>query len=347
MTRARWLALAATALLACSNGRSAVTSTPAPATATAPAAIAPARGEVVRATFRSEALGVDKQVVVYLPAGYAAQPERRWPVFYYLHGLGGDETNWTGGGKLDAAADAMGLAAIVVMPDGDDGFYVDSTKPVDLAGCLARGDGLFFPERDRATTCVAASKYDTYIARDLVRWVDATYRTDARRAGRGIAGLSMGGFGALQLALRHPDLFAAAASHSGVVSLLYAGPMPYQAGAPVTLVTTIEQRIRTLGPLGPWLGGLFGKDLATWRAHDPGILLEQLAPGTLALYLDCGTEDGFGLQHAMQYLHDRLAARGIAHAYYLGPGKHDMAFWSARVPHSLAFLRDSLAAAAR
>jgi len=92
----------------------------APKPAAPPAAATPSR--VVTEHFHSDALGVDKDVVVYLPRGYDAQPARKWPVFYYLHGLGGNETSWVKQGKLDAAADGLALEAIVVMPDGDDGF---------------------------------------------------------------------------------------------------------------------------------------------------------------------------------------------------------------------------------
>jgi S-formylglutathione hydrolase FrmB len=71
-----------------------------------------APGHVVAEHFHSDALGVDKDVVVYLPRGYDAQPAKHWPVFYYLHGLGGNEANWVKGGKIDEAAEQLGLAAI-------------------------------------------------------------------------------------------------------------------------------------------------------------------------------------------------------------------------------------------
>src|SRR5205814_1353815 len=113
-------------VLACSS-KPPAGETPKAPTAPPAADAAPTPSRVVTEHFHSGALGVDKAVVIYLPRGYDAQPARRWPVFYYLHGLGGNETNWTQKGELDAAADQLGLAAIVVMPDGDDGFYVDST----------------------------------------------------------------------------------------------------------------------------------------------------------------------------------------------------------------------------
>jgi len=339
MTRALFLLV----LAACSNGAPA-TAPPKPATpvvAPSPAVVAPAHGSIVKARLQSAALGVTKSVIVYLPAGYETSG-KRYPVFYYLHGLGGDETNWVEGGALDKTADALGLEAIVVMPDGDDGFYVDSPKQVDYDACMKDGTGLFFPQRKKASTCIRASRYETYMIEDVVGWVDRTYRTIATREGRAIAGLSMGGFGALQLAMRHPDKFAAAASHSGVDALLYGGPIPYAKGK-VVLVTDAKTWGDGLGPFGTWIRGIFGTDLATWRSHDPAALVAKLSPSGPAIYLDCGTEDEFLLHHGMQYLHDLLLDKGIEHAYYIGPGRHDFAFWSVRVKHSLAFLRDKTA----
>jgi S-formylglutathione hydrolase FrmB len=314
--------------------------TPGPTPVTAEAASA---SRVVTERFHSDALGVDKAVVVYLPRGYDAQPGRRWPVFYYLHGLGGNETNWTQSGKLDAAADALALAAIVVMPDGDDGFYIDSPSKIDFDACMKDGSGLFMPARQAPdATCVHARNYETYIAKDLVGWTDAHYRTIARRDGRAIAGLSMGGFGAMSIGLRHPDEFAAAASHSGAIGLLYRGPRPFAAGK-AELFSDVDAWAKAAGPIGAWIGLLLGNDVARWKAHDVVELAGQLPAGKVALYLDCGTEDDFNLQDNVQYVHEALTARHVEHEYFLGPGKHNFEFWAARVPRSLAFLRDHTA----
>jgi S-formylglutathione hydrolase FrmB len=328
---------------ACSNNTSApavVASDPGPQVAPAVAA----KGKVVTELFQSAALGVPKNVVVYLPAGYDAQPAKRWPVFYYLHGLGGTETNWVKSGKLDAAADSLGLQAIVVMPDGDNGFYVDSDFAVDYDACIKDGTGLLFPDAPRMQTCVKQLRYATYITEDLIGWVDRTYRTINTREGRAIAGLSMGGFGALVLGMKHPDLFAAAASHSGVDALLYAGPHPYERGQ-VKMVGDVKDWGGKLGPLGGWVRALFGPDIARWRAHDPAALVENVAPNRPALYLDAGTEDEFFLHNGAQLVHDLLVARTIEHTWYIGPGHHTFDFWAERVPVSLGFLRDHVAAA--
>ena len=329
------------AMVACSNG-SAPAPAPTTSTPTAPPVVpvaAGAAGTVKNVKLPSAALGVDKRYVVYLPAGYETS-RKRYPVFYYLHGLGGSEDNWVEGGQIDKAADALGLQAVLVMVDGDDAFYVNGVGAVDYDKCLQDGSGLFMPGHEaKHSTCVRKRDYDTYITKDLIAHVDATYRTIATREGRAIAGLSMGGFGALQLSMRHSDLFSAAASHSGLVALLYGGPVPYQAGK-VELLTDVRTWGGPFVEIRRWMLGLFGEDVAHWRKFDPAVLVGSLAPGRLALYLDCGTEDEFMFQNQNAYLHDLLLAKKIEHTYFIGPGHHTFAFWKQRVSESLKFLRD-------
>jgi S-formylglutathione hydrolase FrmB len=303
---------------------------------------ASARGTVREGTFHSEALGVDKRYVVWLPAGYDREPARRWPVIYMLHGLGGNERDWVDAGKLDQAAADLGLQAIVVMPDGDAGFYADAVTPPDYEACLARGSP-FNHREPPSSFCVKKGDYETYVVRDLVGHIDATFRTKTDRSARAIGGLSMGGFGALSLSLRHPDLFGAAASHSGVVALFYVGPHPYVRGQE-QLGADVERWGRHVGAIGELVRGIFGHDVANWRAHDPATLLGELQPGKVQLYLDCGTDDGFSLQDSAAFVHDLLDGRGVSHTYYSGPGRHDFSFWKQRLPHSLEFFARFFAA---
>jgi S-formylglutathione hydrolase FrmB len=321
-------------LVGCSHDK------PAPAPAPAPVTT---HGKITKERFHSNALGVDKDYVLYLPADY--ESGKKFPVFYYLHGLTGKETDWWHGGKIDEAADQLGLEAILVMPDGDDGFYSDAVTPVDYDACMKDGTGLFLPAyQPKDKTCVKNRAYETYIVKDLVGEIDGKYHTLATREARAIAGLSMGGFGALELAMRHQDLFSAAASHSGVDALLYAGPHPYVAGK-AEIATDVSQwgNAASIAEIGKWVRGIFGADLANWQAHDPAFLATKLEPGKLALYLDCGTEDDFVLNDGAQYLHEVLTARHIDHAFFLGKGRHNFEFWKPRLPESLKFLRDHTA----
>lgn len=321
--------VAALLVAACGRGSSSSAPPGAPPVSAGP-------GTVGEATFHSDALGADKRYRIYLPGGYAAGA-RRYPVIYMLHGLGDDEDGWLDSGKLDRAADQLGLQAIVVMPDGDASFYSNWADP--SGEC--RGNP-FNPSEAAARYCVTTPAYEDYVTRDLIAHVDATYRTIAEREARGVGGLSMGGYGALALAMRHRELFAAAASHSGVDALLYGGPFPFEAGKAV-LVDDLGKLTERMGPIGGLFLRIFGADLASWRAHDPAQLAASLAPGALAIYLDCGSEDNLGLHNQAQYLHEVLGARGIEHAWYLGPGGHNFDFWSQRIDDSLGWFAKQLA----
>src|SRR5262249_31725345 len=136
------------------------------------------------------------------------------------------------------------------------------------------------------------SRYDRYVARDVVAHIDSTYRTLADRAHRGIAGLSMGGYGAVTIAVDYPDVFAAAASHSGVLMPLYAGPHPY--ASPVRYVSNDSLHAAFQG-IWPLISPAFGTDTADWAARDPARLLRRLLDSgkpAPALFLDVGRDDG-------------------------------------------------------
>jgi S-formylglutathione hydrolase FrmB len=291
---------------------------------------------IVTRSFRSEALGgVDKTYIAYLPRGYDAT-SKAYPVLYLLHGYGGDETNWTRVGNLPQAADAIDLQAIVVMPDGDDSFYANWISPLPFDECLVSRPSAFGRTERADTYCVRGHRYEDYIVRDLVAHVEATYRAVPDRRARAIAGLSMGGFGALMLAMRHTDLFAITASHSGVVSPLYEAPHPYREG---------EVELRQSPTLGKEFPAelrdraarVLGSDIANWRAHDPSTLAAGLKPGSLAIYIDCGTEDGFKLADQARHVHEVLTKAGVPHAFELAPGGHSFALWKGRIKNSLAF----------
>ncbi len=327
----RWLLVLAAC--ACSHSPPPAPPTPAPAAPASPSRVA-------TASFASPSLGVDKRYVVYLPAGYDGG-DRRFPVIYMLHGLSGNETMWPDKGNLKETADWLGLAAIVVMPDGDSSFYVNWASPVDPATCTGNP---FNPREKAEDYCVKQARYEDYVTKDLIEHVDATYRTIPEARARGIGGLSMGGFGALALGLRHPELFSAVASHSGVDALLYAGPHPYEQGKE-QILEDVSQWGKDFEPFGGFMRAIFGSDAANWRAHDPAVLAPKVAQTKQALYLDCGTEDGFALHDGMQYLHDVLGAAGVAHTYYLGPGAHNFGFWRERLDDSLVFFAAHFAAA--
>lgn len=326
---ARWLALSVLGTAALVPGASA-------------AAQGPGRGAIDTLAFWSQSLGTTKRAIVWLPPSYGTAGNRHYPSLYYLHGLWGAETDWTSQGKIDATLDSMTTAGlpemIVVMPDGDDGWYTTWNKLLDVSVCRRA----FKPrpgDPDASSYCVPWPHYDDYIARDLVAAVDTHYRTEATRAHRAIAGLSMGGYGAVALALQYPDVFRAAASHSGVVSPTYVGPHPFD-GIPRYATSDSALQASWGDRFWPLISPAFGTDTAAWFARDPTRRVQRMvaagARDIPAIFLDCGTEDG--LVDQMRVFRLELTRLGLSPAYAEWPGKHDWDYWRVHVRESLAWL---------
>ncbi|MGQ0764228.1 MAG: alpha/beta hydrolase [Gemmatimonadota bacterium] len=304
------------------------------------------RGTVTTLSFWSQMLGTRKSAKVWLPAAYDGEPNRRFPVAVYLHGIGGTETDWIEQGALDRTLDSLTAAGmppmIVVMPDGDDGFYTTWNWLGDYAAC--RRNFTPRPPETADTFCVPWPKYDDYIARDLVQFVDTTLRTISNRSGRAIAGLSMGGYGAITLALNYPDVFSAAASHSGVLS-----PLLVTNDSQFTYAAEMRELREKWGERWyPRLTPIFGEDTAAWWARDPARrarrLLDREAP-VPALMADVGVDDPFlGQNRAFRSEMTRL---GTLLRYSEAPGSHDWEYWRRQSVHSLLWIADKLRAASR
>ncbi len=300
-------------------------------------------GRVVNDSLWSYALGTYKQVLVYLPPSYD-RSSARYPVAYYLHGWSGNETNWVKVGHIDASMDTLVAGGmremIVVMPDGDDSWWITSSRLPDVPACLRT---LPSYAGEASTYCVPWPHYDDYIAYDLVRYVDATYRTRADRAHRGIAGLSMGGYGAMLLAFQYPELFAAAASHSGVLWPLEWAPDGV-VNRPQGTPDSTWARMRN-DAVRRSMRAVFGSDTAAWFARDPVHMLDRArVRGAVlpALKADCGTNDPYLAGN--RALRDALRARGVEMAYDEYPGAHDWAYWRTHARVSLAWLAAKIAA---
>jgi putative tributyrin esterase len=305
----------------------------------------PAQGRVETRQVPSRALGVEKAILVYLPASYG-RSSIRFPVAYYLHGGGGKERTWIDRLALDSIADSLqrrgGPAAILVMPDGDTGYWIDWEEPDGFRTRCAADPRRAMLKEPIATYCVPRGRYESYLVEDVVPYVDSLYRTRADPSHRGIAGFSMGGYGAVFLAARHPDLFSAAVSHSGVVAPLYVGPHPYAEQA--VFAGTVSE-ILAQWPSYRWPLFLveFGRDTSGWWARDPFRQIDRLlAAGRPVPYLsvDVGTMDRFADQS--RALSDTLRKRGVAHRYREWPGGHDEAYWRAHAGEGLAWLLDHI-----
>jgi S-formylglutathione hydrolase FrmB len=290
-------------------------------------AVVYAQGTLVSGTIDSGALGVSKSYNVYLPEGYDSG-NLRYPVVYLVHGWGVTEDAWSSPElEVQQAADAMNLKALIVMPDGDRGAYVNALTPPDYATCMSSAPPVRNASEPREEFCVRSGNYEDYLLNEIIPHVDATYRTVATREGRAVVGESAGGLAAMHLALRHKDLFASAGSHAGLLDMLY---QPWDD----TVVTSITHR----DGFEEW-EAMFGLDIATWKQYDPRSLLDSLKAGELALYIDVGSEDEVGAYKQNLRFQQRLQERKLEHRFASIPGgHHDDAFFRSRIPFSLEFI---------
>src|SRR6185503_8151662 len=258
-------------------------------------------GELETKTLTSAAIGREVKINVLLPDGYQSEKDRRYPVVYLLHGYGGDYSEWQ---KVGIVEEEKGLPAIIVMPEGDQSFYVNHhDDPKAL--------------------------WEDYVTREVVKYVEENFRTVARREGRAICGLSMGGYGAMVLGLRHPELFGAVASESGAL------------GVPGWT---------TSGDIGERLTHIFGPENSPERTkYDLKRLLGDLpAEKRPDIYIDCGSED-FLLDSNRAFVAE-LSRQKAVYEYREVPGAHNFPYWKrnvrAALDHQLAALAKIPAASA-
>ena len=225
--------------------------------------------------------------VIVKPGSYTSN--KKYPVVYLLHGYGGNQTDWIKNAPvISLYADQYNI--IIVCPDGNVGsWYLDS--PVD-----------------------SSWKYETYISKELVSWIDSHFSTISNRSGRAITGLSMGGHGALYLAIRHQDVYGAAGSMSGGVDLT-AFPANWD----------IAKRL-----------GAYETHVESWKQHSVVNLTHLLKPASLAIDIDCGVDDFF--YKVNMNLHEILLQARIPHDFTIRPGAHDWPYWSNSVGYQLLFM---------
>lgn len=256
----------------------------------------PAPHTIHTRAFHSAALGRTMPYTLLLPAGYGADAAARYPVLYLLHGANSNHTEWAA--KTRLAIHAAPYPLVIVCPEGENSCYINGA------------DG---------------RRWEDYLIADLPTHVETTYRVRTERGARAIAGLSMGGFGAFDLGLRHPARYGAVASHSGAFGI----PRWYTEEA-------TEQRA-VLGPPGS----------AVRREYDPQRVAAQAVrvcglAVLPALALDCGTEDWADLLASNRALHDTLIRRAISHTYRERSGGHDWAYWDREIPFTLRFVATAM-----
>ena len=251
------------------------------------------RGRVVTMSMYSAALGRPERVLVYTPPGYASHRSRRYPVVILLHGVPGRPEEFVQHGvpgRLDHLIAAGAIPPVIAV------FPAGSDHPED--------------DNEWADSEVHTSeRWEEFLASDLVGWLDGRFRTIARRQGRAIGGDSMGGFGAMNIALHHRDEFEAVSAWSGY----------FNANTPSV----------------HYPGSAF------WRAYSPQLYASSLQPSLrmshprISFYI--GNRDRFASENVA---FDRLlTSLGVPHRFHLVTGaRHGWTLWSAHLDSELKFL---------
>jgi len=269
-----------------------------------------AMGKVIEeAAVKSSILNKAVRYTIYLPADYD-RSERRYPVVYLLHGFTDDNTGWLQFGEVNryadkAIADGIIPPMIIVMPNGDSSFYINSY------------DG--------------KEKYEDFFIKEFMPSIEKTYRIKAEKRYRGVAGLSMGGYGSLIYSLKYPQLFVAAAPLSAAV---------FDDSAIVTMPDGNYDVV-----LGQLFGrGLKGKDRLNKAFYDnsPLKIVETKSADDLKkvrYWIDCGDDDFLTKGNCL--LHILLTDKKVPHEYRVRDGAHNWTYWRTGIVDALKFIGDS------
>jgi len=273
--------------------------------------LAAAQSRVECSAVRSTILKQRVRYCAILPPSYDKDPNRRYAVLYYLHGLGESEQALTGPlWNLVERVQQTGRIGefLIVTPDADRSFYINSH------------DGRY--------------RYEDFFMREFIPAIDRKYRTRPQRASRGISGTSMGGYGALRLAFKYPSRFAAVSAH--MAALYEEVPQP--------VIDAVNQRGRRFH-----MGTIFGQpfDKAFYARNTPFALARANAAAIrrLKIYFDCGDQDDYAFDLGAEDLHKLLNSLKVKHEFHLYPGAHDPFYVAEHLPESLEFQSKALNAA--
>jgi len=262
-----------------------------------------AAGRAECRTVQSAILARKVPYCILLPPSYDADTTRRYPILYFLHGLGENEQVLTNSGGWNLIQDWWDQKTIdeflIVTPAAGRSFYINS--------------------RDGQV------RYEDFFIREFLPFIESHYRIRADRTHRGISGVSMGGYGSLRFAFLYPRFFGSVSAHSAaLVAKLPRAQLEGPAGQQLAMA----------------LGGAFGTpfDPAFWDRENPfTIVRNSPRPAGLRIYFDCGTEDDFGFNAGALAFHDLLVSRGIPHEFHLYPGGHNEDYVAQHLSASLAF----------
>lgn len=260
---------------------------------------------VEKVMFRSEALNQEMPMNIYVPPGYDASNEAQtYPVLYMLHGYAGNENSWFPNFGMAQKAEELIKSGsikpmIIVSPLIENSFGVNSGAET----------------RKACESCMNEGRYQDYIVKDVIGYVEAHYRVKADKANRYIGGLSMGGWAAMYTAFSHPEMFSKAGGHSP--ALWTDGWDPSAEGLKAWLYPTE----------------------AVWKERDPIALLgsDKFTGAGLEVYLDCGSDDAFKFYEGAQVLHRKLQEKGVHSEFHLNGGGHNEQYWTAHAAEYLEF----------
>jgi S-formylglutathione hydrolase FrmB len=276
----------------------------------------PGGGLVEFKSYESQCVGGTEPYSIFLPPSYAKESTRTYPVIYFLHGLNNDHTSWTVEryGSMENKVEEMIQAKripelIMVHPWGDASFYcnyADGTK-----------------------------RYEDLITQELLSYVETHYRARKGRDNRAIGGTSMGGYGALKIAMKHPDLYASAVGDSPIIFL---GKNPLDVPEQMKSSRYYQFFESTLKSI---FGDPFREEL--WEANNPLALAKSGKLGGLNIYFDYGTDDRYiqtvHLDEGVKALDRALTANGVPHTFKVREGEpHGWALVEAHLDESLPFL---------
>ncbi|HMD32492.1 MAG TPA: alpha/beta hydrolase family protein [Candidatus Acidoferrales bacterium] len=256
-------------------------------------------GRIECSSVPSKILSRSVRFCALLPPAYDAQPTSRFPVLYWLHGLGQNEQSFVSSGGSTLVDDLRTRGAvgdfILLTPDGGRSFYLNS--------------------HDNRV------RYEDFFIREFLPAMERRYRIQAARTTRGISGVSMGGFGALHFGLKYPETFGSVSAHSAAV--MQEPPAAMTNGARMGFLEEVFGM-----PL----------DRPFWDRQSLFTLAHHAPPGeSWKIYFDCGTEDDFGFEEGNQALDRALTTRGIRHEFHLYPGNHGWGYFAKHLPASLEF----------
>ncbi len=284
----------------------------APQTSTAQAT--PGSG-VEYGSLQSAALGKELKFAIQLPASYQSETKRRYPVLYFLHGMFGNEREFENR-KVAAAINKMREEGkigdfIIVSPAGDNSFYLNAKN---------------------------GAQYEDAIIKDLIPYIEKTYRIIGTPATRSIQGISMGGWGALLLAFKHPEMFSSVTTHCAALF----NELPHPSGG--------DRRSQFMLQM---IGKIFGDppDEEFFRSVNPMFVVEQnlaaIKKSGIKIYFDCGEQDRYQFQDSNKVFDEKLTKLGLAHEFHLYPGNHGWEYMISVADHSYTFLWSNFRTAAK